>query len=321
MDKIGIRRRWCVASAALLVIIMMRGVAASASLDVSASHRTRYEHLENPFAGPARELDGALFLRTLAAATVHFEPIQATVELADSRVYLADDDVPLSTSHVDAVEVLQALIGADVRDAFAAGAKADIRAGRMTIDVGSRRLVARNNFRNTINAFTGIDARWQGAGGTGVRGLVAMPVERRPAARGDLADNDIRIDREMTDVFLWGGFCESDIRSVHSELYLFGLHEDDSHRTPTRNRNLLTYGARAIREPQKGRIGFEVEATLQTGTSRASTRSTDTIDLNHLAWFAHASLGYCADMAWSPRLRVAYDYASGDRDPGDDDQG
>jgi hypothetical protein len=26
-------------------------------------------------------------------------------------------------------------------------------------------------------------------------------------------------------------------------------------------------------------------------------------------------------MAWSPRLSIAYDYASGDRDPGDDDQG
>ncbi len=60
---------------------------------------------------------------------------------------------------------------------------------------------------------------------------------------------------------------------------------------------------------------------LQLGTSRASKKATDTTDLTHRAASVHASGGYRLDVAWSPRLALQYDFASGDGDPGDERNG
>jgi hypothetical protein len=302
--------------AALAMGDIVAAARAGSVLDVSGTHRSRYEHLSNQFREGFDGSDAALAMRTTLLTRLRLDPAFAVLELADSRLYLDDDDAPLNTTLVNPIDLLQAHISVGAMD----GAGGYVRVGRMTMDVGSRRLVASNRFRNTINAFTGLDAQWRRPGGDILRGFVTVPVERRPKGAGGLDGNEIELDREMTKVLFWGAFYGSRIRSVpvRLEFYLTGLHERDSDDVPTRNRGLVTPGLRVVRDPERGRVHFQVETAIQWGSSRKSADPDDTTDLNHAAWFAHASFGYTAEGAWRARFTLAYDYASGDRDPGDD---
>jgi hypothetical protein len=225
----------------------------------------------------------------------------------------------LNTTLINPLDFLQAYVGASFRDMFAGGASGRILAGRQTMDLGSRRLVARNRFRNTINTFTGIDMQWTSPGRDLFRAFVTFPVRRRPTVFDALDDNEIEFDTELTDSLFWGLFCGSRpwFGSIRAEVYLFGLHEQDEDEVPTRNRDLLTPGLRLYRAPQPGRFDFEIETVVQTGTSRATVLPADVTDLDHSAFFVHGSLGRTFTGRWQPRLVLQYDYASGDRDPFD----
>src|SRR3546814_13948098 len=73
----------------------------------------------------------------------------------DSRAYDADRGSSAGNGDVNALELIQAYVGADLDDALGNGTDTKIDIGRFTMDLGSRRLVGQNNFRNTTNAFAG----------------------------------------------------------------------------------------------------------------------------------------------------------------------
>jgi hypothetical protein len=188
------------------------------------------------------------------------------------------------------------------------------------MNVGSRRLVSRSRFRNTASSFTGLDWIWRGAGVAQARVFYTLPVERLPDEPDELRDDDWEFDKESFDVQFWGLYYRDQLpRDARAEVYWFGLHERDSDRRRTRNRRLQTPGFRVWRAPAHGSFDFQVETVLQFGQSRALPTSTP--DLDHFAHFHHLSLGYSFDAPWSPRLSLHYDYASGDDDPTDGDNG
>ena len=80
-------------------------------------------------------------------------------EFQDSRAYLEDDNTPVGTGLVNTAELLRAYLDLSFDGPF--GGAHELQLGRLTMDIGSRRLVARNRFRNTSNAFTGVDWRWR----------------------------------------------------------------------------------------------------------------------------------------------------------------
>lgn len=81
----------------------------------------------------------------------------------------------------------------------------------------------------------------------------------------------------------------------------------------------MTYGFRWFRKAKTNQFDFEIETALQTGTSRASSSTSDTKRLNHFAGFGHAAIGYSFDTPWKPQIMLQYDYASGDKNPNDNE--
>ncbi len=58
--------------------------------------------------------------------------------------------------------------------------RARLRVGRLTLDIGKRRLISRNRFRNTVSTFTGVDWQWQGAAGQNARAFYLIPMRILP---------------------------------------------------------------------------------------------------------------------------------------------
>lgn len=285
-------------------------------------HRLRYEHLESDFRATARDDSSGLFLRTLLQAELDVSPVTVGAEFQDARAF-ATDETPLSTALVNPLELLQAHLTLRGKGLLAEGDEASVALGRMTLDLGSRRLVARNEFRNTINAFTGLDASWLGGNGHRARAFAVVPVRRLPAEAEALSQNTPALDRESEDALLWGLFYGSRplAHALQVEAYLLGLHERDGRGAPSANRRLFTPGVRVLRPIETGRVDFQLELMAQLGTSRASAADTDERDLRHVARSLHATVGRRFDAPGKPRLAFQYDFASGDEAREDDTNG
>jgi len=287
-------------------------------LSLSGQSRFRYETLDGQWRAGGRGGDQLLTTHTTVLLEAGAQAARLGAELLDARAFLDDAGTPLDTTQVGALDLLQAYLALDVAQVFAQPYAGRLRLGRQTLDFGSRRLLARNRFRNTINGFTGAD--WQLAAPVGWQAelFVAMPQSRRPTARDALDDNEAELDAEDTGTAVWLAAWRSapHARRGQLELYVVGLAESDA-RFATRNRRLVTPALRWFLDPAPATLDFQLEAALQTGRSRSDDRPTTRRDLAHFAQYANLQLGYTWDARWSPRGSVFYDYASGDRDPRD----
>jgi len=284
-------------------------------LILSGSQRTRYEGLLNQFRPGLGENDQALALRTLFLLGVNIGPVSIVGELQDSRAYLTDEKSGISTIVVNALEPLQAYVNFHLDDVVLEGAGLDLRAGRQTMDLGSRRLIARNSFRNTIQNYTGITSSWLTKGGTKFFAFGVLPVRVQPpnSDRDALLHNRIELDHESFGLSFWGAYFEQPLGlGLTIESYFFGLNERDGEEVATLNRQLYTPGLRVVREAKSGEWDIDLESVLQLGSRRASIAAEDMTDNEVLARFHHASAGYTFGVHWLPRVSAEVDYASGD---------
>lgn len=288
-------------------------------LEVSGEQRTRYETLDGQFRAGRGGGDQALALRTSLLAQAKWESMKLVTEVLDARQYLSDDGTPIDSTMVNALDVLQAHIRLDAGELIPGGTST-IRFGRETLDLGNRRLVARNAYRNTINAFTGVDWLWQTEEGASLRGFYFLPVRRLPEDVDSLLDNDIVADTQNFDQQFWGVYGDVGRlpEKIRLEGYWLTLKEESSE--VLRRRHLQTPGLRLFRPSGPGEWDFEVETTWQFGTSQIRA-GTGQARLDHLAHHHHGGVGYTWAAAWRPRVGVRYDYASGDSDPTDGKNG
>ncbi|MDV5822396.1 alginate export family protein [Sphingobium naphthae] len=278
-------------------------------LTVQGQVRARAEEIGGQFRPDAAEEDLMLSLRTTIQVEYDGGHWQVGGELWDSRAYGESADSSAGTGEVDALALVQAYVGFDL------GGQADthVTIGRFTMNLGSRRLVARQSFRNTTNAFTGVNLQWSGPDGDQVALLWAMPQIRLPDDSEDIRDNAVRRDKETSDLQFYGGsLTKTGVLGGSLQIYGFGLSERDSAERPTRNRHIFTPGLRAHRSPNQGQLDYDVEGAYQFGRSRATSAPTDLTDLNVSAYFIHAEAGRTFDHGWTPRVSIDFDLASGD---------
>ncbi len=294
-----------------------KALGAPENLRISGSARARIEAIDGQFRPTGPRSDTLLSFRTSLFTEYDAGPVRFGAELFDARAYLEAPGSSITTSEVNVLELVQAYVAGDLGDAFGAGSEAMVRAGRFTMETGSRRLVSRSNYRNSTNAFTGVRFDWTGPAHDGGRDRLAlfwtMPQIRLPSTAAGVRSNAVAFDRESLDVQFFGtSFTRAGVLGGSLEIYGYGLIEQDAPGFPTANRRLFTPGIRLARPVRKGATDYDVELVLQRGTARANTLMSSTRDLPVSAWFAHAEIGHSFAGPWSPRLAVDIDYASGD---------
>lgn len=280
---------------------------------ISGSIRGRYEVLGNQFRPGLDENDDIVVLRTTLFAEYDTGPVRIGGEIMDSRAYFDDAGSSVSTGEVNALELVQGYVGVDLDDALGSGSATSVDVGRFTMDLGSRRLVGRNNFRNATNAFAGLRAEFRGGDETYLTAFYTLPLNRLPNEKQDLLDNKVEWDRESTDLAFWGGFLNKPglAGRANLDLYFYGLAERDSPNYPTRNRHLFTPGIRLFSDPEPGKTDFEIEGAYQFGRARTGTAAAAP-EQDVSAHLVHAEIGHQFDTAWKPRVSIEYDLASGD---------
>jgi hypothetical protein len=232
----------------------------------------------------------------------------------------SDEGTGLNTTHVDEADFIQGYLAWAKQNFLYSGLGVEVIAGRQTLNLGSRRLVARNAFRNTINSFDGLKVRVLDYDNWQFNAFITMPVGRYPNVAEQLLNDEHRFDEPESNTWFSGGFLEvyDFIPGVSGEVYLYHLDEGDrDDRSQTRNRRYFTPGVRVYMKPSKGQFDFQLETIGQLGTVRATTAPTDSENLTHEAWAQHADAGYTFSLPWSPRVALEYDYVSGDEDPND----
>ncbi len=281
---------------------------------ISGSVRVRYEVLDGQFRPGFDDKDDLVSVRTTLLAEYDAGPLRFGAELYDSRAYDTDVGSALSTSEVNALELVQAYVAADIAAPFGKGTNIALQAGRFTMNLGSRRLVAADDYRNTTNGYTGIRADLKMGIQANATLFYTLPQQRRPDAFGELRDNKVGFDHEGFDLQLWGGYLskQSIFGRTMAEIGYIRLEEDDQPTRPTRNRNLHSVSARLIQEPSPDAFDYELEGIHQLGSIRSGVAANAAI-LDVAASFIHADLGYSFSKGWKPRISAEFDYASGDR--------
>ncbi len=305
------------AAAALLAALAATPAARAedaGGLALSGSVRLRYEAI----AGQARvgfdSDDSLVSLRTQLRAEYRGDPVSLVAEVYDSRVEGADPGTPVGTGEVNTLELVQAYLVADLGDSLGQGSKTSLRAGRMMLNLGSRRLVAADDYRNTTNSYTGILAEVAASGGLKATLIYTLPQLRLPDDPARLRDGDIAFDKESFDLVLWGGLVGKQFGPKGAplvEIGFFHVGERDAPGRPTRDRSLETASARIVAEPRAGHFDYEVEAMYQWGHASASA-SPAAARLPVGATFLHLEAGYTFPGRWKPRLSVEFDRASGE---------
>lgn len=281
-------------------------------LIVTASSRARYETVDGrPRPGFATSED-AFLLRTGVAVEYGRGPLAIGGEVIDSRAYDIGGGTQINNGDVDAVELPQAYVKLRLDDGIGPVGKVSIEGGRFLINLGSGRLVATDEYRNTVNGFTGLRVDLGPAPNTEITAFYVLPQERLPDQQSDVRRNLVRFDRETFDDVFFGGYLRQKKLWGGSqfELAYYRLAEHDTPGRLTADRRLHTIDARLSRDPKTSTYDFDVEGIYQLGHASDSTMA-NAVAADVSAGFFHAAAGYTFGGPLKPRVGLFYDYASG----------
>lgn len=172
--------------------------------DISGSFRARADAVDGQFRPGKARGDAILMLRTTLKASYETGPVQFVSELVDARVYGHDLKTPVGTGEINALEPLQAYVGFALEQILGPALDGSLKAGRLTMDIGSGRLIGRSSDSNFPTAYTGamLDLTTPDTGR--IQAFWTMPNTRLPRDAESLLDNEVAFDRAADDVQFYG---------------------------------------------------------------------------------------------------------------------
>ena len=267
-------------------------------LDLGFANRIRREGFDFPFQA---DQDGSTWdwgQRTRFRATARWKQFRTEFELQGANSGEDANTDVVGTSTFNAANVQQLFVSMTLPNFWDTGLRTDFHVGRINLDIGSRRLIARSRFGNTSQPFDGIHLRFANSQKWFLRTFFSQ-----------ISFNDDNKERlalfTNKNNLLWGLFFENHSwRWSKFEFYYFGVDTEESGGRVERNHSSV--GFRLFQRPDAGNYDYQLESIVQFG---------ELDDRDHLAHFHHLSFGYTFVFPWSPRLLAMYDYASGTNNP------
>ncbi|MBE0468609.1 MAG: alginate export family protein [Methyloprofundus sp.] len=273
-------------------------------MEFSLSQRTRYENVSNNWRKNERAANNSqLPLQSRVHLGANYGPFWLMFEGQDSRTHF-NEPGDFTGRMINEFDILQLFGSATFKNVFDTGLRTDFHFGRITLELANARLIGRNDFPNTTNAFDGghfalgNDKDWR------VRTFLTAPV----------AIDEIRLDKSSEKNLFWGAAFESkQLQWLSGEAYYLGISES---KNPARSRHFSTFGVHAYKKAVKkkshfkdhefGRWDYDLETMIQTGKRR---------NKDHFAYASFAHIGYTLNAPWIPQFQAEYFYASGSEDP------
>jgi len=264
-------------------------------LDIGLTHRMRAESLTNNFRKGAPETIEGIAIRTRLRIGADWKMFRVLLE-GQNSTDIGESSSATSTlnpSLLGSDRMLQGFLAMKFENVFDTGLRTDLHLGRMTMDFGERRFIARNEFRNTTNTFQGVHWNLAEEKVWRTRAFIVKPVAET-----------FGVLEPVEDTLFWGIQYEDRRKPwLFLDVYYFGI---NGGQTLDQQRTFGTYGLRYFRSPQVNRLDYEGESAFQKGKLAG---------LPHFAYFQHAQVGYTLDLPFQPRVIALYDYASGTSDP------
>lgn len=267
-------------------------------LDLGFTNRVRREGFDFPFKADQKGNTWAWDQRTRFRATTKWKVFRAQLEFQGANSgEKADSDI-VGSSTFNAANIQQLFASMTLSNFLETGLRTDLHVGRINMDVGSRRLVARSRFPNTAQPFDGIHWRVAETNEWFFRAFFSEVVS-------DTNNRDrFSLFRNGGNYF-WGlSYENSHFSWARTQLYYFGRDEEEKDGGTERRHSTL--GIQVYQRPEIGGYDYEAESAWQFGTLD---------NMDHFAYFQHISLGYTFAFPWSPRILAMYDYASGTKNP------
>lgn len=299
-------------------------------LDIGLDYRFRYEYRDNDFRRGRDTIDEPILLRTRGFVAIKniLDPLRFTLEVEDARRNHSQFTREFDTRDVNYAEPIQAyaeLYFKDTplgKDDLGNERPISVRAGRHAFEYTDRRLLARNEWRNTTNNFQGVRTiigqqknDWQ------VDLLALKPVQRF-TNQLDEVDHAQDFYGVIGDWRRW-----SEVVTLQPYYYLLKqdgnkVEFDANGKAAAANtkidREIHTAGIRAYGVVGKTGWDYDVSYAKQWGNQdRLSNAGAFISELDHDAYAYNAEIGYSFNHPWKPRLSAFYGVASGDKNPTD----
>ncbi|MEP9359826.1 alginate export family protein [Sphingomonas sp. KR3-1] len=277
-------------------------------LSINGSVRARAETIDGQFRPNTPESDSFLSFRTMVAAKIDIGPLTIGGEVVDARGYGESDKSSVRTNEINDLEPAQVYL------AYRPAKGVQVTVGKFSMDIGSSRLVGRTDFPNGVPTYMGAKLEAQDKHKNALVLFWTRPFTALPDTPADIYDNKAQLDRATENIEFFGGDATLArlFGTTSLEAYGYRLIEHDRATHPTRNRRLVTFGARLRRAPAKAKFDYEVEGAVQRGLARATSSVSDVRDLRVRAGFVHGEAGYTIAGKWAPRISAMFDYASGE---------